>query len=134
MSRGYCAYCRKALEDEQAILYEYTCYNIGEDNWKKSKETYDGSITIIKDAFVEPIIHQKIKKTPNGRKKLIVKRIHNEVNFSELLTAGKITIENCSSTWKTVDGVDFLTLRLIWRIFYEYQDTSVIPEKMSCCY
>ena len=133
MSIGYCAYCRKVFEDEQAILYEYTCYNIGKDDWEKSKETYDGSITIKKDAFVEPIIRQKIKKTPNGRKKLIVKRIHNEVNFSELLAAGKITIENCSGTWKTVDGIDFMAWRLIRKVFDEYQDTGVIPEKMSYC-
>lgn len=133
MSLGYCAYCRSVSEDEQAILYEYTCFNIGEANWEKSKETYDGNITIQKNAFVEPTIRQKIKKTPNGRKKLIVKRIRNEVNYQELLIAGKIRIENCSGTWKTVNGIDFMARRLVWKIFDEYQDTGVIPQKVSCC-
>ncbi|MCH5325360.1 MAG: hypothetical protein J1E39_09100 [Eubacterium sp.] len=133
MSRGYCASCRMAAENEQEILYEYTCYNIGEGDWKRHSETYDGSILIQKAAFAEPYIHMKKKKMPSGRKKLIVKRIRSNVDYSALLSEGRITIENCSGAWQIVGGVDFMALRLIWKIFDEYQDIGEVPEKMSYC-
>ncbi|MCH5204366.1 MAG: hypothetical protein J1F03_06435 [Oscillospiraceae bacterium] len=67
MSMGYCACCRKVSEDEQEILYEYTCYNIGERNWEELKENFDGVILIKKAALTEPIIHKKVKKRRTER-------------------------------------------------------------------
>ena len=133
MSIGYCAYCCKVLEDEQIILYEYTCYDAGRIGWEKAKETYDGQIMIEKDAFVEPTIHQKVKKMPGGRKKFVTKRIRNEVNYPNLLVEGKIKIKNCSSTWRTDSGVDIMAWKLLWKIFDEYQDTGVVPETIAYC-
>lgn len=130
---GYCTHGRKVLEDEKTVIYEYTCYNIGVGDWEKAKETYDGCIVIEKDALVEPTVHEKLKKMPSGRKKHIVKRIHNEVNYSKLMKEGKIQIENCSGTWKMIDGIDFMAWKLVWNIFDEYQDTGIISEQMSLC-
>lgn len=130
MSMGYYARCHKILEDELTIIYEYACCNVGEGDWEKAQNTFDGRIYIDKDSFVEPTIREKLKKMPSGRKKLIVKRIHNEADYSKLIEEGKIEIENCSGTWKTYDGIDFMAMRLVRQIFDEYQDTGIISEHM----
>lgn len=133
MSMGYCAHGRKISEDEKTLIYGYTCYNIGEGEWEKAKKTYDGCILIQKEAFVEPTIHKKIKKMPSGRKKLVIKRIHNDVNYTVLMEEGKIKIKNCSGAWEFYNGIDFMALSIVHEIFNEYQDTGVVPEKISCC-
>lgn len=129
MSIGYCAYSRKILEDEKTIIYEYTCCNIGVGDWEKAKKTYDGCIVVEKDAFVEPTVHEKIKKMSSGRKKLVTKRIHNAVDYSKLIKEGKIKIENCSGAWKMIDGIDCMAWKLVRKMFDEYQDTGIISDK-----
>ncbi len=51
MSRGHCGRCKKDTEDENTIIYKYTCYNLDSDNWHKDAEEFDGSIYIEKDSF-----------------------------------------------------------------------------------
>ena len=131
MSMGYCASCRKVSENEREILYEYTCYNIGEINWEGSREAFDGVILIKKAALVEPVIHENFKNTSNG-KKLVSKRVHVDVSMSELISSGRIRIENCSGTWQITDGgMDIMALRLVRKLFSEYQNKGAMPEKTS---
>lgn len=52
-------------------------------------------------SFVEPEIHEKIKKMPSGRKKLVVKRIPVPVDYDIMIRQNKIQVENCSHCWET---------------------------------
>ena len=52
--------------------------------------------------MMEPEIHEKLKRLPNGRKKLIVKRIRRDVDYMALLKANKIIIENSRYCWRFV--------------------------------
>ena len=102
MSRGFGGSARIVLQDENTVVYEYAPFNLNEPEYRNSEHTYDGLITISKDSVVEPEIHEKLKRMPSGRKKLIVKRIRRDVDYSALLDAGKITIENSRYCWHLV--------------------------------
>lgn len=133
MSMGYFACCRKIAEDENRVEFEYACCDIATDDWEQAKETYDGKIIVDKDAFVEPEIREKLKRMPSGRKKIVIKRIRNDVDFKKLIRYRKIVIKNCRGTWKTRDDIDIMAIRLVWKMFGEYQDLGKIPEKVIWC-
>ena len=57
-------------------------------------KVYDGVITICKDALLEPEMREKLKRMPNGRKRMITKRIVRPVDYEALLASGKIKAEN----------------------------------------
>lgn len=137
MSRGFGAFARLALQDENTVVYEYAPYNLNEPEYRNSEHIYDGLITISKDSLVEPEIHEKLKRMPSGRKKLIVKRIRRDVDYSALLTAGKITIENSCFCWRligTEENIGMMALQIIFRIYDHYQDEGTLPEKASLHY
>ena len=71
------------------------------------------------------------------RKKLIVKRIQRDVDYSALLDAGKITIENSSYCWHMVGtekDIGMMAMRIIFRIYGHYQDEGTLPETVSLHY
>ena len=71
--------------------------------YKNENHVFDGTITIQKDCFAEPEIHEKVKKLPSGKKKTIVKKIDSIQNFGAMnilctdktgtLTEDKIVLE-----------------------------------------
>lgn len=132
MSMGHCGYADLQLCDRTMVIYMYCCYNLNNDNYKRFQSIEDGELYIERDAFVEPEIHEKMKKTPSGRKKLVTKRIKKDVPLGELFEAGKIKVKNASGTWKTVkSGIDFMAFRLLFKLFNEYQETGKLPEHIS---
>ena len=137
MSRGFGGSARIVLQDENAVVYEYAPFNLNEPEYRNSEHIYDGLITISKDSLVEPEIHEKLKRMPSGRKKLIVKRIRRDVDYSALLDAGKITIENSSYCWHMVGtekDIGMMAMRIIFRIYGHYQDEGTLPETVSLHY
>lgn len=62
MSMGYGGYAHLISEDSASVLYEYGAFNWNIPRCKNSDNVCDGSITIDKDCFIEPEIHQKNKK------------------------------------------------------------------------
>ena len=137
MSRGFGGSARIVLQDENAVVYEYAPFNLNEPEYRNSEHIYDGLITISKDSLVEPEIHEKLKRMPSGRKKLIVKRIRRDVDYSALLDAGKITIENSSYCWHMVGtkkDIGMMAMRIIFRIYDHYQDEGTLPETVSLHY
>ena len=137
MSRGFGGSARIVLQDENAVVYEYAPFNLNEPEYRNSEHIYDGLITISKDSLVEPEIHEKLKRLPSGRKKLIVKRIRRDVDYSALLDAGKITIENSSYCWHMVGtkkDIGMMAMRIIFRIYDHYQDEGTLPETVSLHY
>lgn len=137
MSRGFGGSARIVLQDENTAVYEYAPFNLNEPEYRNSEHTYDGLITISKDSMVEPEIHEKLKRMPSGRKKLIVKRIRRDVNYSALLDAGKITIENSCYCWHLVGtekNIGMIAMRIVFRIYDHYQDEGTLPETVSLHY
>ena len=64
---------------------------------------------------------------------LIVKRIKQDVPFNELFEAGKIKVKNASGTWRTTEsGMDIMALKILFKLFDEYQETGELPEHIEC--
>jgi hypothetical protein len=133
MSLGIGAFANKVFEDNDVVSFKYGVYNMNEQELQNQSHISDGSITILKKTFVEPEIHNKIKRI-NGRKKKISIRVTKEVDISGLLRNKSIAIENSRFCWKTIEDesrADIMALRLVSKIFMQYQTDSVIPELIS---
>lgn len=131
MSMGYGARLEKVLEDEQTVFYYYSCGNANYKNYDIMINKQDGEILVDKRCFLEPEIHVKLKRMPGGRKKLVEKRIHVNVPYTEYIRAGLIKIKNASGCWKTIDEIDIMALKLLFKLFDEYQEESKIPDRIS---
>lgn len=132
MSRGFGAIMTKVLEDDQYVIYEYGSYDLNYEGFRNEDKILDGIITIKKSCFVEPEIHEKIKRIPGKKKKKIIKRVPVFVDYSVMLRDGDITVENCSHTRETsAMGIDVLALKMLFYLFLKYQEESEIPEKFS---
>lgn len=137
MSMGYGGSARLVLQDEKTAIYVYSPYNLNEVDYRNSERIYDGLIMISKDGLIEPEIHEKIKRMPSGRKRLIVKRIRQDVNYSDLLLTEKIIIENSRYCWRFVgveENVGMIAMKIIFYIFNQYQDDGVLPVVISLNY
>ena len=132
MSIGHGGYADLQQLDDTMIIYLYCCYNVNDEDYERFMAIEDGELYIDRDALVEPEIHVKLKRTPSGRKKLISKRVIRYVPFDELLKTGKIKVKNASGTWTTREsGVDIMALRILHKIFTEYQETGILSEHIS---
>ena len=132
MSIGFGGYADLVQADDKLVTYVYCCYNVNNVDYKQYMKMEDGEIYIERVAFVEPEIHERIKKLPSGRKKNIVKRIPRSVPIDELLSAGKIRVKNASGTWRTtVSGTDIMALKILFKLFNEYQVSGQLPEHIS---
>ena len=132
MSKGIGGSARVIMQDENTVVYEYYAYNLNEEEYQNREHIYDGIITIDKRSLVEPEIHEKLKKHPSGRKKLITKRIPREVDYSGLITAGKINVENSKFCWQILDnGMGLIAIHIIFKFFNLYQSDGAIPETVG---
>lgn len=132
MSIGYQAYADLVVSDKTGILYAYACCNLNlpekrDTDWN----TEDGEIWISRDALPEPEIHEKLRKMPSGKRKMVIKRIPHWVSAEELISKGKVTVRNACGTWETTGGTDMMALRILNKIFVEYQEQGKIPEQVS---
>lgn len=132
MSRGIGGYMNLIAADVTMLIYSYCCYNVNNDDWRKMQKMEDGEIFIDRAALVEPEIHQKMKRMPSGRKKLIKKRVPRDYSFSDMLGAGQVTIKNASGTWMmSPDGIDLMACKMLYKFFREYQEIGVIQEHIG---
>lgn len=134
MSLGIGAYARKILEDDNTVIYEYGNYNFNLPGYRNEEHTYDGTITISKECFVEPEIHEKLKKLPSGRRKIITKKIPVPVDYEKLIKEGFIVVDNCSYCWELTANeskTDVMVLHLLYKIFHGYQMEGRIPNNVS---
>ena len=133
MSMGCGAVCRKVSTDSQSVLYEYYAYNLNEEPLRNPNKIYDGTIFIQTACLVEPDIHIKLKRMPNGRKKIIEKRIPVEMDLSEHMSSGSIEITNSSHAWHfDSDGIDSMAILLCRKMIRKYQESGDLPD--SCGY
>lgn len=132
MSMGYGGYMDLVANDSTTLMYTYCCYNVSNDDYKKYKGLADGEIVILRNALVEPEIHSKLKKMPSGHKRIVEKRVRQEVPWADLLTSGMIIVKNASGTWCTNSaGIDIMAFKMLFKLFNSYQDTGEIPEHIS---
>ena len=134
MSIGEGAYANLVAWDDNEVVYEYGGYTFNDKRFRNENNLLDGVITIQRKCFAKPEIHEKLKKMPSGRKKLITKRIPVSVDYEAMIENGTITFENCSNCWQTyerIPGVDVTVLRLLFIIFNNYQKEGKIPEHVS---
>lgn len=131
MSMGYAARLVKELEDEEYVLFKYASANASNENYAEMIKKLDGSIFVNKKCFVEPEIHMKRKKMPSGKVRVYEKRIPVSVEYERYIDEGMIKIENASGCWRTTEGIDFMALKLLFKLFNEYQLAGSIPEKIS---
>ena len=132
MSLGIGSFCKLIAQDENTIIYEYGSYNLNDPKYENKHRISDGIITISRSSLIEPEIHDKIKRFPNGKKKRIIKRVPKDIPLSDLLENKLVIIENCSNCWKTnVDNIDVMALTTIRYIFLEYQEKGHLPESLS---
>lgn len=132
LSKGIGGSCRKVLEDENIIVYEYSSYNLNEAKYRNDEHIYDGIIKIERVSLIEPEIHKKLKKCSNGEKKLITKRINVDIPLALILSHKKIKIKNCSNCWqKTNEGYDFIAVHFCYDILRRYQKDGGLPERLS---
>lgn len=136
MSLGYGADCRKVAEDKKTLIYEYSVYNLNEMGYENSMVLYDGMIFIDKSAFIEPEVHTKRKRQPSGKKIMVSKTVINyDIPCEALLKDKSIIIENCSNAWSfTEDGIDHMAIRLVYKLFIDYQKQGVFPESVGINY
>ena len=117
MSIGYGGSARLVLCDEKTLIYEYYALNLNYSEYRNAEHEYDGLITIDISAFVESEIHTKLKHFPNGKKKIITKRIINDVDYSQLISDKKTVVENSRFCWRILDkSVGFIAYRIIRKI------------------
>jgi hypothetical protein len=133
MSLGFLGYAKLVAEDSKYALYLYS----GE-NWNSEHSTsgdsvlYDGKIRIKKDSLEEPELHQKLKKMPNHRKKMLTKRITHIPNIVQKLLDGDVQIlKPCKNEFCRYSTEYYLALSLLHRIFEEYQIIGKLPDKVS---
>lgn len=134
MSIGVGAHANLVLQDENTVIYEYGDYDLNEPEFRNEEHLFDGIITIQKDCFLEPEIHEKAKRMPSGRKKTIIKRIPVLVDYPTMIAVGTIVIENCSNCWKITDDekkVDVMALHILFKLFNQYQEEGTMPEYIS---
>jgi hypothetical protein len=132
MSKGIGGSARVVMQDENTVVYEYYAYDLDREEYQNREHIYDGIITIDKRSLVEPEIHEKLKKQPSGRKKLITKRIPREVDYSGLITAGKINVENSKFCWRILDnGMGLIAIHIIFKIYERYQSEGALPEAVG---
>ena len=133
MSLGYGGIAHKCAEDNHTVVYSYGSINLNDPRYCNKDNICDGIIWISKSCFPAPEIHERIRKMPSGRKKLVRKRILlsvHELPLIEYLSQKQIIVENSKYCWETVfpQQIDYIALRLIDDIFEQYQETDKIPE------
>ncbi len=132
MSKGIGGSARVVMQDADTVVYEYYAYNLNEEKYRNSEHTYDGIITVDKHSLVEPEIHEKLKKRPSDRKQLVTKRIPQDVDYSALIAAGQISVENSKFCWRTLDnGIGLIAMHIIFKILNLYQSEGAVPEAVG---
>lgn len=138
MSLGYTGYCKLLSLNGTSATYQYSGENWNDGGKSKSGDSLllDGTFTIKLSSLKEPEIHEKLKKMPSGRKKMLVKRIPHTVGVCEKYLAGDITIDReCKNAF--VRGgtssvkMDYIALGLLYKIYEGYQITGKLPETMG---
>ena len=132
MSLGYVGHAQLEVENAEIAIYSYTGenWNVQDEAVHKRLESTVGQLTIDKSCLIEPELHSKVRKMPNGRKKLVEKIIVRHPDISELISDGSIVVDGlCGVDAETSDYRPRIYMRLLRIIFESYQLNGRLPEK-----
>lgn len=132
MSLGYVGHAQLEVEDAEIAIYSYTGenWNVQDEAIRKRLESTIGQLTIDKSCLIEPELHSKVRKMPNGRKKLVEKIIVRHPDISELISDGSIVVDGlCGVDAEASDYRPRIYMRLLRIIFESYQLNGRLPEK-----
>lgn len=132
MSLGYVEHAQLEVEVAEIAIYSYTGenWNVQDEAVRKRIESTVGQLTIDKSCLIEPELHSKVRKMPNGRKKLVEKTIVRHPNISELISDGSIIVDGlCGVDAEALNYCPRIYMRLLRIIFESYQLNGRLPEK-----
>ena len=132
MSLGYVGHAQLEVENAEIAIYSYTGenWNVQDEAVHKRLESTVGQLTIDKSCLIEPELHSKVRKMPNGRKKLVEKIIVRHPDISELISDGSIVVDGlCGVDAEASDYRPRIYMRLLRIIFESYQLNGRLPEK-----
>lgn len=132
MSLGYVGHTQLEVEDTEIAIYSYTGenWNVQDEAIRKRLASTIGQLTIDKSCLIEPELHSKVRKMPNGRKKLVEKIIVRHPDISELISDGSIVVDGlCGVDAEASDYRPRIYMRLLRIIFESYQLNGRLPEK-----
>lgn len=133
MSMGIGANATLISEDKEYVIYKYGSYNLNEPEYRNESQLCDGEITISRNCFSEPEIHEKNIRTSGGKKKQITKRIIVDVDCAQMIEDGRIVIKNCSNCWQcsSETSIDIMAIHILGKLFRQYQEDGKMPECIS---
>ena len=132
MSLGYVGHTQLEVEDTEIAIYSYTGenWNVQDEAIRKRLASTIGQLTIDKSCLIEPELHSKVRKMPNGRKKLVEQIIVRHPDISELISDGSIVVDGlCGVDAEASDYRPRIYMRLLRIIFESYQLNGRLPEK-----
>lgn len=131
MSLGYAGRARLEVENAEIAIYSYMSedWNVQDEAARKALESVIGQFSIDKSCLIEPEVHCRVRKKPNGRKELVEKKIVRPLDFSELIDNGSIVIDKlCGVDAEAPDHHPRICMRLLRHIFESYQLNGRLPE------
>lgn len=127
MSKGHCGWMKLLAEDEQQLWYQYRCWVLGEEEAQEQ-----GDVWIRRTALVEPVIHQRIKKRPCGRRETLCKRIPQAFSVEDMLASGEVEVSPSTDGGSRPNTVAHSFVQhLLFQFFLAYQRSGSIPEEVS---
>lgn len=133
MSLGYCGKMELFIEDEAAAIYRYAGEDLNDTTEVRGDiKVLTGEILIHKRCLVEPSIHSRVKRTALHRKTLITKRVIQPFDIEKALKNGDIEIlKPCAGEKLQELGtpLPYFAIRLLHKLFTEYQENGALPEK-----
>jgi hypothetical protein len=133
MSLGFLGYAKIENENNEYAIYVYSGENWNDEKSKSGDALlFDGKIQIKKSSLEEPEIHQKLKKMPNHRKKIVTKRITHIPNIQQKINEGDVQIlQPCKNEFCRYGNDCFLAYKLLCQIFEKYQETGKLPKDVQ---
>ena len=133
MSLGYGGVCRKALEDEETVIYTYRGENLNLPRGEEERvEAIEGMFTIQKPAFEGPEIHEKVVREANGRKRLVRKKITHSPHTEDHIEDGTVRVDELCGVdvaFKESGRYPRCALILITKVFERYMEDGILPDK-----
>jgi hypothetical protein len=133
MSLGYGGVCNKALEDEETVIYTYRGQNLNLPKEDEERiEGEEGMFTIQKSALEEPEIYERIVRGPNGRKKLVRKKIMHYPHIDTHIEDGTVKVDKLCGVdvaFKESGRFPRCAFILIRKVFEHYMEEGTIPDK-----
>lgn len=134
MTLGYAGRAWIEIEDECVAIYSYSGenWNIRDKSERARIESIEGSFIINKSRLVEPIVRSKKKQMPNGKKKIVEKKILVRPDISEAIDERDIVIDKlCGVDAEQESYKPCVYRHLLHRIFEQYQIDGTLPKLVA---